>query len=217
MESKTIEAFNLYAEEYERWFDSPEGKVLFEIEVEAVKLLMKGLRKPFLEIGVGTGRFARELGIDVGIDPSIRVLEIAKRRGVKVVRAKGENLPFKKDILGAVFILFTLCFVENALKVFEEVKGVLKPNGIVIVGIINKDSKWGKLYLKKKKESHPIYKHAMFYSINEISELMKKASLSVETYSSTLCQPPSGMPYREDAYKELINEAGFVCILARKF
>ena len=73
-----IETFEEYAEDYDKWFDSPEGKALFKMEVAAVKLLIKNIEKPFLEVGVGTGRFASELGIEVGIDPSARVLEIAK-------------------------------------------------------------------------------------------------------------------------------------------
>ena len=57
--------FNHYSEDedYDGWFDTPEGRVLFRMEVEAVRLLMKDIKRPFLEIGVGTGRFAKELGI----------------------------------------------------------------------------------------------------------------------------------------------------------
>ncbi len=38
----------------------------------------------------------------------------------------------------------------------------------------------------------------------------------VEAYSSTLCQLPSQIPYEESVHNELIENAGFVCILARK-
>ncbi|MCL4475847.1 MAG: hypothetical protein M1508_06440 [Nitrospirae bacterium] len=41
--SKASEAFDSYAEDYDKWFDSPEGRVLFETEVGAVRSLMKGL------------------------------------------------------------------------------------------------------------------------------------------------------------------------------
>jgi len=213
---KSSRVFDLYAEEYDKWFDSPAGRVLLEVEIKAVRLLMRGLKKPFLEIGVGTGRFAEELEIDFGIDPSPRVVEVAKRRGVKVVLAEGENLPFKKDTLGAVFILFTLCFVENALKVLEEAKRVLKLNGMVIAGIINKDSKWGKLYLKKKKEGHPIYSHARFYNPEEIKQLLTQCGLRLKSYSSTLLQHLSENPYKESANDKLLPEAGFVCISGEK-
>lgn len=210
------EAFDQYAEDYDRWFDSPEGRVLFEMELEAVRLLMGGIEKPFLEIGVGTGRFAKELGIDFGIDPSSRVLEIAERRGINVKEASGENLPFNDESFGGVFVLFTLCFVENPERVLSEAKRVLKQGGGLIIGIINRESLWGQLYLKKKAEEHPIYKYAKFYSINEATEMIEKAGLSVETYSSTLCQSPSEIPHKEIVHEGLVEGAGFVCILARK-
>lgn len=214
--NSNIEVFDLYAEDYDRWFNSPEGRVLFELELEAVRLLIKGLEKPFLEIGVGTGRFAKELGIDFGIDPSSKVLEIAKERGIKVKKAKGEKLPFKDGSFGAVFLLFTLCFVENPEKVISEAKRVLKKDGGLIVGIINKESLWGQFYIKKKAEGHPIYKYARFNSINEVVEMAEKAGMTVEAYSSTLCQPPSETPHKEAVYKGLVEGAGFVCILFRK-
>jgi len=74
----SFKAFDQYAEDYDKWFDTEKGRVLFELEVKTVRLLTKVLEHPFLEIGVGSGRFAKELGIDFGIDPSFRLLELAK-------------------------------------------------------------------------------------------------------------------------------------------
>jgi ubiquinone/menaquinone biosynthesis C-methylase UbiE len=209
--------FNHYAEEYDRWFDTPEGNVLFGMEVEAVRLLTRDIEKPSLEIGVGTGRFAKELGIDTGIDPSFKSLEIAKKRGIKVKKAKGENLPFKDETFKTVFILFTLCFVENPKMVLLEVKRVLKIGGKLIVGIINKESPWGQLYMQKRAESHSIYRHAIFYSVYDVNKMIECAGMAVEAYSSTLCQSPSEIPYKEPVHNGLIENAGFVCILAKKF
>ncbi|MCL5421239.1 MAG: hypothetical protein M1461_02025 [Nitrospirae bacterium] len=81
--------FDLYANDYDRWFESPEGRVLFKLEVRAVKAVMKNIKRPFLEIGVGTGRFAEALDIGFGIDPSTDMLRLAKERGIKVKKAKG--------------------------------------------------------------------------------------------------------------------------------
>ncbi|HAK88947.1 MAG: hypothetical protein A2077_04150 [Nitrospirae bacterium GWC2_46_6] len=209
-----VEVFDLYAENYDRWFDSIEGRALFRMEVEAVRLLMKNLEKPFLEIGVGTGRFAKELGIDFGIDPSHRMLEIAERRGIKVKEAKGESLPFKAGSFGAVFLLFTICFTDEPEKILSEAKRALKKGGGLIIGIINRESLWGELYMKKKSEGHPIYKHAKFYSIDEIIGMVEKEGMAIDGYSSTLCQPPAETPY--EVHDGLIKDAGFVCLLAKK-
>lgn len=208
-----VEAFDLYAEDYDGWFDSIEGRLLFKMEVEAVRLLMKNLEKPFLEVGVGMGRFARELGIEFGIDPSLRALKMAERRGIKVKEARGEELPFMDGSFGGLFMLFTICFVDDPEKLLSEAKRVLKNGGGLIVGIINRESAWGELYMKKKAEGHPIYKHAKFYSIDEIIEMVGKTGMAVEAYSSTLCQPQLETPY--GVHDRLIKDAGFVCIRAK--
>ena len=211
-----VDAFDHYAEDYDKWFDTPEGKVLFGMEVDALRLLMKDLKKPSLEIGVGTGRFAKELGIDFGIDPSSKMLEMAKKRGIKVEEAKGGMLPFKEESFGAVFILFTLCFVKDPEIVLFEAKRVLKIGGRLIVGIINRESPWGQLYLKKKANGHPLYGLATFYNIFEVLKMIEKTGMAVEAYSSTLCQHPSEIPNEKSVHNELIENAGFVCILYRK-
>jgi len=209
-------SFNEYAEDYDKWFDSPVGGVLFRLEVEAVSLLAKGLEPPFLEIGVGTGRFAEALGIGFGLDPSTDMLKLAKKRGIKVKKGKGEKLPFENESFGAVFLLFTLCFVDDAEKVLSEAKRVLNKEGGLIVGFINRDSLWGLLYMKKKTEGHPIYRHARFYSVREVVALIEDTGLRVEAFSSTLCRPPSDRPQGEAVHDRLVEDAGFVCIRSRK-
>ncbi len=216
MGSKSIEAFDRYAEEYDKWFDTLEGKVLFEMEVKAIKLLMKKLEQPFLEVGVGTGRFAKELGISFGVDPSLKMLEIARKRGIIVKKAEDEELPFEDGSFGAAFMLFTLCFVDDPGKVISEAKRVINQGGGLVIGMVNKESPWGQLYIKKKNKGHPIYKYARFYSINEVVKLLEKAGMEVEAYSSTLCPQPSEMPHEDVVYNQLIEDAGFVCILSRK-
>ena len=214
--SKESEEFNALAAEYDKWFDSAEGRALFTSEVGALRLLMTKLEHPFLEIGVGTGRFAKELGIDAGIDPSEQSLAFARKRGVKAQRATGEDIPFADSSFGAVFVLFTLCFVETPEKVLSEAERVLKPGGCVIVGIINRESAWGDLYMRKKAEAHPIYRHARFYTAAELSAMLKTAGLNIEASSSSLFQPPSKNPYREEAHPGLSEDAGFICIRASK-
>lgn len=143
-------------------------------------------------------------------------MDITKRRGLRVEKASGESLPFKDESFGAVFLLFTLCFVEDSERVLSEARRVVKKDGGLIVGIINRESPRGKLYMKKKSEGHPIYKYAHFYNANKVAGMIEKAGMAVEAYSSTLCQLPSDKLYKEPVHKKLINDAGFICFLARK-
>ncbi|MBI5639667.1 MAG: class I SAM-dependent methyltransferase [Nitrospirae bacterium] len=177
---------------------------------------MKDLIPPFLEVGVGTGRFAKALGIRYGVDPSETMIEISGQRGITVEKAFGEDLPFRDNIFGGVFILFTLCFVARPDAVVSEAARVLKSGGGVIIGIINRESPWGQCYLQKKMQNHPIYKYANFYSIDEVEKMIRMTGMRIEGYSSTLFQTPSDSPIQEAAHNRLIAEAGFLCLLARK-
>ena len=58
--------FDLYYQEYENWFEKhPE---IYKAEIETIKtLLPKGKG---MEVGVGSGKFAKPLGIKFGIEPS---------------------------------------------------------------------------------------------------------------------------------------------------
>jgi ubiquinone/menaquinone biosynthesis C-methylase UbiE len=214
--SNASEAFDAHAADYDEWFESPTGRAIFTSEVGAIRLLMEKLKHPFLEIGVGTGRFAKELAIDAGIDPSEQALAFAKKHGIKAQRATGENIPFADASFGAVFVLFTLCFVEAPEKVLSEAARVLKPEGCALVGIINRESAWGSLYMQKKAEGHPLYRHARFFNTDELSAMLTMAGLHVEAFSSSLFQLPSDNPYREEAHPGLSKDAGFICVRARK-
>ncbi len=214
--SAAVEAFSLHAEEYDHWFDDPRGRILFDAEVKAIRLLMKNLSPPFLEIGVGSGRFAKALGIRYGIDPSDALLGKARKRGVRAEKAFGEDMPFPDGIFGGVFILFTLCFVATPMPVLTEAIRVLKKGGGMILGIIDRESPWGKLYLARKAEGHPLYQYANFFSIAEIAEMIHAQGLAIEGYSSTLCNLPEEKVREEVVSKGLAEGAGFVCILAKK-
>lgn len=209
-------AFDRHADDYDRWFDSPPGQALFRSEVAAVRLLMNDIKHPCLEIGVGSGRFAEALGIEYGIDPSPSLLRKAKERGIDVMEGVGEHLPYADGMFGGVFLLFTLCFVDDPVVVINEAKRVLKPTGMLIIGFINRDSTWGLLYSKKKAEGHPIYRHATFYTPEEITVMLNVAQLDVRGTASTLLGAPSNDPQEEAAFMGLRKRAGFICILALK-
>ena len=70
--------FDKFYKEYDRWYD--DNKFIFLSELEAVRKVIPEEGRG-LEIGVGSGRFASELYIGFGLDPSINMLRLAKKRG----------------------------------------------------------------------------------------------------------------------------------------
>ncbi|MBC7330280.1 class I SAM-dependent methyltransferase [bacterium] len=203
--------FELFPEEYDEWFE--EHKFAYLSELEALKRAIPEGRKG-LEIGVGTGRFAKPLGIKIGIDPSEKMLEIARKRGIEGIQGRGENLPFKEGEFDFALLAFTLCFVDDPLKVLGEAKRVLKPGGRVIVGIIDKDSKLGKIY-QSKKEKSKFYKFAKFYSSEEIIDMLRKLDFTNIQALQTLSGELESLNEVE-APKEGYGQGGFVVIYGEK-
>ena len=211
------QVFDVYAKRYDAWYDEPFGKSAFNLEKACIESLCKNLRQPFLEVGVGTGRFAQALTIEYGIDISTGVLELATKREIIVVKGKGESLPFADSFFGGVFIVVTLCFVDKPVKILKEASRVLKADSAVILGLILKESPWASFYREKGEAGNIFYKIATFYSFEELKTMGKKAGLEIVKISSTMFQAPTESLLRFEHPKNgYCKEAGFVAVKLRK-
>ena len=54
---------------YGAWYETPEGRLLFGLELACIAPLLAETTSPRLEVGVGSGRFAEALELAVGLDP----------------------------------------------------------------------------------------------------------------------------------------------------
>jgi len=207
--------FNELASEYDAWFDA-EGKLIFDIEVQAFQEVLASLPEPWLEIGVGSGRFARALGINTGVEPSIKLVDLSRKRGITTYWGRGEQRLFEENSFGTVFLITTLCFLRSPLKVLKEAYRILQPGGKIVLGVVLKDSPWGKYYQQKKIEEHPFYKEANFYHCNEVTRLTIQARFNGERIISSLFQQPGEVTHMEYPKEGLYLDAGFVIIVAEK-
>jgi len=214
-ENNKSSVFDELATEYDGWFDE-EGKLIFDIELHAFKQILNYLPKPWLEIGVGSGRFAQALGIETGIDPSIKLIKIAKRRGINTFRGRGEEELFEEESFGTVFLIVTLCFLDSPLEVLKEAGRILTPGGKLVLGLVLRESPWGQFYQKKKAEGHRFYRFATFYSCDKVVRLMVQAGFMTEKIISTLFQRPGEVRHMEQPKEEYFPYAGFTIILGMK-
>jgi len=205
--------FDSLATVYDAWFEE-EGKLVFAIEVEALQGVLPLLPVPWLEVGVGSGRFAQALGIETGIDPSAKLLEMAKRRGIKTFLAKGEERFFDKESFGTVFLIVTMCFVDSPLAVLREAQRILEPGGKIVLGLVLRESPWGEFYQAKKLEGHRFYKYATFYSYQEVERLLVDSGFAIEKVVSTLFQKPGEVKDMETPRSGVSPDAGFTVIIA---
>lgn len=207
--------FDTLALAYDAWFEE-KGKLIFAIEVKAFQEVLPLLPKPWLEVGVGSGRFAQALGIKTGVDPSVKLLEIAKNRGITGLLARGEEECFNEETFGTVFLIVTLCFVDSPMAVLREVHRVLKPGGRIVLGLVLRESPWGRFYLSKKEEGHRFYRYATFYSYEEVVGLLKHTGFTIEKVLSTLFQRPNEVKEIESPRERFSPDAGFTVVVAGK-
>ena len=186
--------FDGIADSYDRWYDTADGQAIFEAELECLRRLCPECRGRWLEIGVGTGRFASALGIAEGLDPSPKMLHLAARRGIMAYLATAEHLPFPDASFGGCLLALTLCFVDDPAQALTECRRVLRGEGSLLLGIIPADSPWGIAYERKKAEGHPVYAHARFLTSSKVVALAQEAGLVLNSAASTLFWGPGQAP-----------------------
>jgi len=210
MSREIVEIFNNHWQEFDNWYQK--NKEIYQSELKALeKIIPSGIG---LEIGVGTGRFASCFSVRFGLDPSFNMLKKARERNVVPVQGLGEELPFKNESFHFILIVVTICFADQPLRVFEEAARTLKKKGILILGIIDKKSKWGRFYEKKAAQS-TFYKEAHFFSADKIRQLLKAAGFRVEAVYQTLLQPPSSTDIIKEP-RSGAGDGGFVAFKAVK-
>jgi len=216
--SKRVEDSSVFEQlpaQYDAWFDSPRGKALFAVECACLRLALGKAAPPhpWLEVGVGTGRFAAALGIEQGIDEAAAPLEWAAKRGVCVRQGRAEQLPYSDREFGALFMIMTLCFLKIPLQALFECARVLRPEGNLLIGLVPYDSDWGKAYMEKASQGNPFYASATFHTAAEVEALAARAGFFLSGSASCLLEPPDAdvIMYPEP-FKEIIPGAGFVAL-----
>lgn len=196
--------FDRLADRYDAWFDSPRGAAIFAAEVDCLRSLMPDDPSGWIEVGVGTGRFAEALGVPEGVDPSTAVLGKAAARGVRTVRAAAEELPCPSGSRSGVLLVVTLCFLDAPGPAMAEFARVLRDGGRLLVGIVPADSGWGRHYRRLARQGHPFYSAATFYTCREAVDLARAAGFRLVDQASTLAMGPDE-PVRE---AEVVADAG---------
>ena len=178
--------FEVHHQRYDEWFER--HAAAYQSELLAIRALLPcyGLG---LAIGVGTGRFASPLGVQVGIDPARAVLDYAAGRGISPVQAVAEALPFADSSFDYALSVTTICFVDDATAMLAEAWRVLKPGGSLVLGFIDRTSDLGQYYLAHQAEN-VFYREATFYSAAEVEQLLRETGFTepvwVQTLSETL-------------------------------
>ncbi|MBW1810162.1 MAG: methyltransferase domain-containing protein [Deltaproteobacteria bacterium] len=184
------EPFEKYSNEYDEWFEK--NRDLYDAELEAIRQLVPPIAARGMEVGVGTGKFAIPLGIKIGVDPSEKMAIKARKQGIEVYQNVAEYLPFNDARFEFVLMVTTICFVDDVLRSFKEAFRVLKHDGCIIVGFVDKESELGRRY-SAKRENSKFYIEATFFSTKEVLVYLEEAGFGKVRIKQTLIpEEPQG-------------------------
>ncbi|WP_406660402.1 methyltransferase domain-containing protein [Methanolobus sp. ZRKC3] len=204
-------AFDIHTEKYDIWYD--ENPAVYASELEAIRELMPSkIFHNSIEIGVGTGRFASELGVTYGLDPSEGMLKIADSRKVECIKGVAEKLPVKNSSMELALMVTSLCFMD-AEKALNETYRVLAPEGFLIVAFVERNRPLGEEYRKRKAESS-FYKKIGFHTTDEVLSMLKEHGFEDMLIKQTLFKPLKMIRDTEKP-EEGFGKGSFVVIRAR--
>ena len=174
--------FEAHHRRYDDWF--VRHSAAYQSELLAVRSLLPW-RGMGLAIGVGTGRFAAPLGVQIGIDPAREVLDYAAKRGISVAQGIAEALPFMGGSFDYALSVTTICFVDDTASMLSEAHRVLKPGGELVIGFIDRASDLGQHYHAHQAENL-FYREATFFSAEEVEQLLLDSGFTKLVWVQTL-------------------------------
>lgn len=199
--------FQPEAADFDGWFDR--HPVLFQSELAAIRSLLPAFQKG-MEIGVGTGRFAAVLGIRHGLEPLEDYAEIARSRGIQVVKGVAEQMPYADGSFDLALLVTVDCFLDDVPKAFAETSRILKEGGTFVVAILDKN---GAIAKKYEGSGSPSYQNAHFHSPEEIVGWMTGAGFSDFRFAQTLvAENPASL----EAPHTGVGKGNFAVVLGRK-
>ena len=145
-------------------------------------------------------------------DDVIKCLSDCKKQGIKVYEGVAEQLPFKNKTFDFVLLVTTICFVDDLKKSFKEAYRVLKTDGFILIGFVNKEGELGKLY-QLKREKSKFYKDATFYSAEEVIDILRKTNFGDMIIKQTVFTSSRG---KLDSIEDGYGKGSFVIIKANK-
>ena len=143
-------AFDEYSDAYDAWFQR--NQAILESELRLVALALGPTPGRTLSVGCGTGIFEQllksqhDISVADGLEPSAPMGEVARKRGMTVVEAGAEKMPFDDYSFNTVMFNGSPGYITDLDAAVREAYRLLKPNGRVLLIDVPAESSYGILY-----------------------------------------------------------------------
>lgn len=214
------EIFDDWPEKYDLWFETPLGQVIKAYES---RLLLEMLRpepgEVILDAGCGTGIFtadvldagARVVGLELALAMLCRARTKFPDRTFKSVMGDIRNLPFADASFHKTISVTAIEFIQDARIAVEELFRVTKPKGYIVVATLNSLSPWAQQRKTAAQKGHPLFRHAIFRSPDEIKDLSSVAGITQTAIHFKKTDDPKIAPQIEKSgHEKGLNTGAFL-------
>lgn len=170
--------------EFDSWLEK--HPFVFESELSAIQEVLPETKVlSGIEVGLGTGRYCAAIGIKEGVETTKAMRKEAQKRGILTRNAVAGKLPYDDLKFDFVLMVSSVSLFERLDSAFHEANRVLKNDGALVIGFIDKESTIGQ-YLKFHKSHNPFYQCANLYSVDRIISELTQAGFQHFTLKQTL-------------------------------
>lgn len=182
---------------YHRWYDTPRGRWIGDVEFELVHRLLRPKRgDSILDVGCGTGYFTHRFASAgyrlTGVDPAIEWLSYAAARaapGERYVGGRAQRLPFPDRSFDHSFSIAALCFMPDPKPGVAEMLRVTRRR--FAVGLLNRQSL---LYRQKGRGGGTgAYRGARWYTAEEVRAFLEGLVLRNLRIRTAVFEPGAGV------------------------
>lgn len=227
--------FDGYADKYDEWFMKNEN--LFTSELRLFKKVLGDISgKTLLSVGCGSGLFESyiENSNVEGIEPSADMAEIARKRGINVIKiGLIEDVELTDDKYDIIYFNGSSSYMEELSPVYGKCLKALKENGKLILLDVPKESAFGFMYLLGKSLNtydHEFLEGAMpelpyplalaasgvWHTTEEKINVLKNLGINKFSYYQTLIKNPLYTNEEAEEVLEGYKSGGYVAIIAEK-
>lgn len=181
-------AFDEIAAVYDAWYATPAGRLADRLEKAAVFALVPPAPGLALDLSCGTGHYALELrrrGWRVlGVDCSLPMLRVAQTKAPGVgslglVCADAAALPLRATELDLVTLVLGLEFVPDPAAVLREVRRVLAPDGVLVVGSLRPQGLWTRWRRLRRRLGPSAWRGARFLDEAGLEQALRRSGFAV--------------------------------------
>jgi ubiquinone/menaquinone biosynthesis C-methylase UbiE len=214
------EIFDHWPEKYDLWFETPIGRLIKGYESGLVlEMLAPAPGEVILDAGCGTGVFAEDIlesgarvvGLDLSLTMLRRALIKCPGQTFRSVIGDIRRLPFADVSFHKAISITAIEFMKDARIAVEELFRVTKPGGFIVVATLNSLSPWAQRRKEAAQKGHPLFRHAIFRSPEEMKALSSVDSIVKTTIHFEKNDDPEIAPKIEKSGSEKsLNTGAFL-------